>query len=961
MPKPFIELTLEQFADLLGQFAFTRRIESVHVHHTWRPNHANFRSAPPLRSIEGMYDFHTRVNGWSDIAQHITIDPRGTIWTGRNWNAAPASSTGFNGNSSAGPFMFETIGDFDKGMDPFDGDQKTAVIGVVANLLERFGLTAGAVKFHNEMSSKTCPGSAIDKVAFLAEVEAAQAAIQAEASATRGPVLAAAAGGTEPVIQAAAASGVRAFGRDVTELRRRSLEIVAQWSAAPRAAIESQGKAEEPSEETMNANDLQVLAGGTSAAAGRGIFGDFAGGFTADEKQILRRHVVDLRLGVFSEGGIFDTSLADVERIFGELLPEELAKRKAEGQPLRLVFFAHGGLVSEESGIRPVLRRLPFWRENGLYPIFFCWETGLKETVVDLLQSLIKGQRGLVTDAVDAGLEFVAGAAGRQVWSQIKRVAELASLQGGGARTVAGLTRDFWNDHNAEMEIHAVGHSAGAIFHSYFLPALFDQKPKNGVPALKVQSLAPAVTTALFESNLMPLIGPGKQILNHTMYTMNKDLEKSDKAGPYNKSLLYFVSRAFETGTLPAPILGLQESLVQDSKLIRFYGLSRTVPGVAKILFSKTADDAPLDSRTQSTTHGDFDNEVNTMNSVGRRILGRPDGSIVSFVDETAVNEVTRSLAMRTTAPVQETVGFSRGVAGAKQALCIGIDGYPSPNTLDGCVNDARNWSATLQSLGFTVTTMLNQDATHSAILAAMRNLIGAAHAGDVVVIQYAGHGTSVPDLNGDEASGQDQALVPVDFDSGKFLIDDEIRAVMGGIPKGVSVTCFMDCCHSGTNTRLFGAVTRPPLPQGVKARFLPVTKEMTEAHIRYRGSIPAETAAPRSAENMTEVNFAACTEIELALESNGSGEFTRRALTILRAGFAGMTNRQFQERVTAAFGPAPPQHPLFDGGTGAGERGLLSPTISVAVGSVAAGAPDRADISSRLDGIEVRLARLGV
>ena len=86
----------------------------------------------------------------------------------------------------------------------------------------------------------------------------------------------------------------------------------------------------------MNANDLQVLAGGTSAAAGRGIFGDTPTGFTADEKQILRKHVVDLRLGAFSDGGIFETSLADVERIFGELLPEELEKRKAEGQPLRL-------------------------------------------------------------------------------------------------------------------------------------------------------------------------------------------------------------------------------------------------------------------------------------------------------------------------------------------------------------------------------------------------------------------------------------------------------------------------------------------------------------------------------------------------------------------------------------------------------------------------------------------------
>ncbi len=937
MPKPFHELTVEQFADLFGQFDFTRRIDSVHVHHTWRPNHANFRASTPLRSIEGMYEHHTRVNGWSDIAQHITIDPRGMIWTGRRWNVAPASSTGFNGNAVAGPFMFEMIGDFDKDRDPFEKAQRAAALGVVARVLERFGLPASAVKFHNEMSSKTCPGSGVDKAAFLTEVDAARTSIRAEAS-----------------------GGARNFGPEVTEIRQRSLKILAAWDTQPRAAVDGKGNEDEPKEETMNATDLRVLSGDTEGDTGRGIFGQSASGFTADEKQILRKHVVNLRLGVFSDSGKFETSPADVERIFGELLPAELEKQKAEGKPLRLVFFAHGGLVSEESGIRPVLRRLPFWRENGLYPIFFCWETGLKETVEDLVSGLFKGQRNFVTDAVDAGLEFVAGSAGRQVWSQMKRVAELASLPGGGARTVAELTRDFWNDHHAEMELHALGHSAGAIFQCHFLPMLLGLKPKDGVPAISVQSLhflAPAVTTALFQSNLMPLIGPGKKIVNHTMYTMNKDLEKADKAGPYNKSLLYFVSRAFETGPLPAAILGLQESLENDPKLIRFYGLSRTVPGIAKVLFSKTAVDAALDSRTRSTKHGDFDNEVNTMNSVARRILGQQDGSIVSFVDETDENEVTRALSggARASDPGVRPAAGLRSAGGARRALCIGIDAYPSPNELRGCVNDARDWSKTLGSLGFTVTTLINSAATHEAILTAMRNLIGESQAGDIAVIQYAGHGTNVPDLDGDEVTGNDQALVPSDFMTGRFLIDDEIRALMGRIAPGVNVTCFMDCCHSGTNTRLFGA-TPPSLPAGTKARFLPVTGEMVAAHMRFRSSHPEEPASARTAATMREVNFAACLENESALESNGSGEFTKRAVSILRAGFADLTNQLFQDRVVDAFGPTPRQNPLFDGGTGAKDRLFLAPLgASTAAGSA------QGDIASRLEAIEARLSRLGV
>ena len=928
MPKPFHELTLEQFADLLRQFSFVRKIDSVHVHHTWRPNHANFASHTPIASIDGMYDFHTRVNGWSDIAQHITIDPRGIIWTGRDWNRQPASSTGFNGNTVAGPFMFEMIGDFDAGRDPFAGSQKATALGVVAHLLDRFQLPSSQIRFHNQMSGKTCPGSGIDQAAFIAEVEAVRATF------------------------AASAGAARAFGADVSEVRQNSLRIAAAWDAAPSRAVDGVQRDEgELPEETASARDVATLTGG-AASGSRGIFGDTPTGFTADEKQILRRHVVNLRLGEFSTGGIYETSLQDIERIFNELLPEELDKRKAEGQPLRIVFYAHGGLTSEESGIRPILRRLPFWRENGLYPIFFCWETGLKETVVDLVTSLFKGQRGFVDNTIDAALEFAAGTGGRQIWSQMKRVAELASLPGGGARTVAAMTRDFWNDHQPDMEIHALGHSAGSIFHAFFLPALLEMKAKNGVPAVKVKSLhflAPAMTTALFHSTLLPLIGPNKKILEHTMYTMNKDLEQADKAGPYHKSLLYFVSRAFETGSLPAPILGLEESLRDDSRLIRAYGLSRTVPGVAQILFSKTADSAPLDSRTRSTTHGDFDNEANTMNSVARRILARPVGNIVGFTDETAQNEVTRGFTIMP-ASRGPVAAVATSASGTKRALCIGIDAYPAPNDLHGCVNDARDWAATLTSLGFSAQTLLNQDATHAGMLNAMRELIQSSQAGDVVVIQYAGHGTSVQDLDGDEITGNDQALVPVDYAAGRFIIDDEIRALMIAIPDGVNVTCLMDCCNSATNTRLFGA-TPPPLPPGAKVRFMPVDRALMDAHVAFRSAATSVHAPARTLENMREINFAACLEHEQAIETNGSGDFTRRAVTILKQGSA-MTNEEFQRQVTLAFGPSPRQHPKVDGGPDSGKRLLFGGTATTDSRS--------SDLASRLAALEARIANLG-
>jgi len=105
-------MTLAEFDELLMAHPFTRRIDAVHFHHTWRPNHSQYRG---FDTIVSMWRYHTEVKGWSDIAQHLTIAPDGALWTGRSWNQPPCSASGHNGNRLSGPFMIEVIGDFDIG------------------------------------------------------------------------------------------------------------------------------------------------------------------------------------------------------------------------------------------------------------------------------------------------------------------------------------------------------------------------------------------------------------------------------------------------------------------------------------------------------------------------------------------------------------------------------------------------------------------------------------------------------------------------------------------------------------------------------------------------------------------------------------------------------------------------------------------------------------------------------
>lgn len=75
---------------------------------------------------------------------------------------------------------------------------------------------------------------------------------------------------------------------------------------------------------------------------------------------------------------------------------------------------------------------------------------------------------------------------------------------------------------------------------------------------------------------------------------------------------------------------------------------------------------------------------------------------------------------------------------------------------------------------------------------------------GDWFVWFWAGHGVNVPDKNGDEVSGLDQAFVTPD-EKGRLteksvLLDDQFaKALETYVPEGVKILCICDCCHSGS------------------------------------------------------------------------------------------------------------------------------------------------------------------
>ena len=154
-----------------------------------------------------------------------------------------------------------------------------------------------------------------------------------------------------------------------------------------------------------------------------------------------------------------------------------------------------------------------------------------------------------------------------------------------------------------------------------------------------------------------------------------------------------------------------------------------------------------------------------------------------------------------------------------KRALCIGINDYPGTGSdLSGCVNDAKDWAGMLTGRGFEVTTMLDKDATKAKMAGAMTELVRGAGYGDLAVITYSGHGTWVPDQDGDEADQRDEALCPYDINRGNFLVDDELYDIFQQRQRGARIVFISDSCHSGTVSRM-----APPIGDNpVRVRFLP-------------------------------------------------------------------------------------------------------------------------------------------
>lgn len=347
----------------------------------------------------------------------------------------------------------------------------------------------------------------------------------------------------------------------------------------------------------------------------------------------IRPYVIDVaNNGELSDSGEYWTTESDIERLFCETIPAKTRGWKKR----RILLYLHGGLNSEVDSAKRIVAMRDVMLENEIYPLHIMWESDFLSSVAGMFKDLFSeadklaggGFMDNLTEAKDRVLELTLARAGNRLWGEMKENARLASDHPhniGAIQLVASyveLAKKKLASHDKTgWELHIVGHSAGSIFAAHAMPLL----SSLGIPLKSVQFMAPAIRTDTFKQLLLPGLEAG-HIPLPSLYMLSDKLERDDSVGPYGKSLLYLVYNAFE-GMREVPILGMKACIDADKKLATLF--KGQVDGRPALVVS---EGIPIDPAKEaaaiklgasvSHSHGGFDNDCATMNSVLTRVLG---------------------------------------------------------------------------------------------------------------------------------------------------------------------------------------------------------------------------------------------------------------------------------------------------------------------------------------------------
>lgn len=349
----------------------------------------------------------------------------------------------------------------------------------------------------------------------------------------------------------------------------------------------------------------------------------------------LRPHIIALgEGGALNAGGTFGASEEDIAMIFREDIP----RLTRDWEKKRIVVNFPGGLVAAPVSIQRAAESRATFLKARVFPLTILWQGGLWNMLAKILQEAVSQRRSegtlpgsldFMLDRLDDTLEpLVRALGGRVQWQEVKNSALDACLELYGAGRILLKYLAEWSASHPGSEIHLLAHSAGSFFLAPFARLLTQSgKIKSGdlqgatglgVPVVSCTLWAPALSIEDFVQLLYPAIRK-RQIQRFALYTLTDQAEKRDHcAHIYNKSLLYLASNALEPRR-SAPLLGLEEHVLADARLVHLFK-------TARVGWVRAPNTAAADTVWASAArhHGDFDDNELTLLSTLARILNAP-------------------------------------------------------------------------------------------------------------------------------------------------------------------------------------------------------------------------------------------------------------------------------------------------------------------------------------------------
>ena len=331
------------------------------------------------------------------------------------------------------------------------------------------------------------------------------------------------------------------------------------------------------------------------------------------KRQEISGHFAHFDDGKYAARGNYWTTASDIQQTASRI------KDNADWYQ-HVLIYVHGGLNSPKSSARRIAALKDGFTRNRIYPFHIMYDTGLAEELKDVLLRAFRGAesraegfldwiKDQIVERTDTLIEDTARKLVTPLWDEMKRDARRPFEVGASNVTPDGLDAIkiiAKTLQNTGIKIHLVGHSTGGVLIGHLLNALDTLQINDLITTCTL--FAPACTVEFFQEHYAPRLKAnhkGTRLPVLDIYNLTDKLELDDNVvKAYRKSLLYLVSNALERKQ-DKPILGMQ----------RF---SKNLNGTngLKLIYSNGRGKV-----TRSESHGGFDNDTHTMNSLLKRVL----------------------------------------------------------------------------------------------------------------------------------------------------------------------------------------------------------------------------------------------------------------------------------------------------------------------------------------------------